>query len=90
MARECDICGKRKAVGWNKTYRGMAKYKGGVGRKVTGRTKRDFRPNLQRVRALVKGTKCRMRVCTRCLKAGFVKKPARRVWQSPAPQAVAS
>ena len=46
MPRECDICGKRVARGFQYTYRGLAKYKGGVGRKVTGKTKRKFRPNL--------------------------------------------
>ena len=41
--------------GFQYTYRGLAKYKGGVGVKVTGKTKRKFRPNLQRVRAVVGG-----------------------------------
>jgi large subunit ribosomal protein L28 len=78
MSRECEICKKRVAVGHQYTYRGLAKYKGGVGRKVTGKTKRKFRPNLQRVRADVDGHIRRLRVCTRCMKAGLVKKPRRK------------
>lgn len=76
MPRECEICKKRVEIGYQYTYRGLAKYKGGVGRKVTGKTKRKFRPNLQRVRATVGGSVCRVRVCTRCLKSGRVKKPS--------------
>ena len=37
-------------------------------------TKRRFDPNLQRVRILVDGVARRSYVCTRCLKAGKVKK----------------
>jgi large subunit ribosomal protein L28 len=37
-------------------------------------TKRRFDPNLQRVRMLLKGKPTRAYVCTRCLKAGKVKK----------------
>lgn len=75
MPRECEICLKRVEVGHKYTYRGLAKYKGGVGRKVTGKTKRKFRPNLQRVRGMVANSTRRMRVCTRCIKSGKVKKP---------------
>ncbi len=78
MPRECEICRKRVEVGYQYTYRGLAKYKGGVGRKVTGKTKRKFRPNLQRVRAMVGETIRRVRVCTRCLKSGKVRKPVAR------------
>ena len=37
-------------------------------------TKRRFNPNLQRVRIELDGTPTRAYVCTRCLKAGKVKK----------------
>ncbi|MHC4470029.1 MAG: 50S ribosomal protein L28 [Planctomycetota bacterium] len=76
MARVCEICGKRTEVGNKITQRGLAKAKGGVGRRVTGKSKRKFKPNLQRVRAEVNGTVRRVRICTRCLKAGKVTKPA--------------
>ena len=75
MPRECEICKKRVEVGYQYTYRGLAKHKGGVGVKVTGKTKRKFRPNLQRVRAMVGNEVRRIRICTRCLKSGRIKKP---------------
>ncbi|MBI4606473.1 MAG: 50S ribosomal protein L28 [Planctomycetes bacterium] len=78
MSRQCEICKKRVETGYQYTYRGLAKYKGGVGRKVTGKTKRKFRPNLQRVRAVVDGAIRRLRVCTRCMKSGLVRKPQKR------------
>ncbi len=84
MARVCEICGKTTEMGYQYARRGLAKHKGGVGRKVTGRTKREFRPNLQRVRGVVDGIQRRVRVCTRCLKSGAVKKPLRRSFQTPA------
>ena len=74
MARVCEICGKRTEVGNQVTRRGLAKAKGGVGRKVTGRSKREFKPNIQKVRVLIGKTPTRVRVCVRCLKAGKVRK----------------
>ena len=38
------------------------------------KTKRRWYPNLQKVRAVKNGQTVRMRVCTRCIKAGFVEK----------------
>mgnify|MGYP001586214735 CR=1 FL=1 len=76
MARECQYCGKRSLVGNKITRRGMAKKKGGVGKKTTGITKRLFRVNLQRVRAVVGGEVKRVRICTGCMKAGRIVKPA--------------
>ena len=55
MARVCEICGKRTETGNKITRRGLAKAKGGVGKRVTGKTKRKFKPNVQRVRAEVGG-----------------------------------
>ena len=74
MARVCEICRKRTEVGNQITRRGLAKAKGGVGRKVTGRSKRKFLPNIQRIRVMDGKTPVRMKVCTRCLKAGKVRK----------------
>jgi large subunit ribosomal protein L28 len=37
---------------------------------------RRFEPNLQTVRAIVKGATKRIRVCTRCLRGGKVTKAA--------------
>jgi len=53
----------------------LAKAKGGVGRKVTGKTKRWFKPNLQHLKIIdSKGTVRRAWVCTKCLRSGKVTK----------------
>ena len=79
MAAKCQICGKSVHVGSSIKRRGKAKYLGGVGRKVTGITKRKFHPNLQRIRVeLPDGTRKRMRVCAQCLRSGKVKKRSKR------------
>jgi large subunit ribosomal protein L28 len=75
MSRICQICGKRPSVGNSVSRRGRAKHLGGVGRKITGITKRQFKPNLQRVRALHEGAVKRVRVCTKCLRSGKITKP---------------
>ena len=75
MARECEICGKRSAMGNTVSHRGKAKYLGGVGTKITGISRRQFRPNLQRVRVTTaNGTHKTMRVCTQCIRSGAVTK----------------
>ncbi len=76
MSRVCELCGRSPMRGYAIERRGLAKKKGGVGRKITGRTKRNFRPNIQRVRAVVNGKIVRIRVCTSCIRAGKVVKPA--------------
>jgi large subunit ribosomal protein L28 len=77
MARVCEICSKRTESGGMIARRGLPKKKGGVGLKTTGRTLRKFKPNVQRVRAIVDGAPGRIRVCTRCLKSGRVQKAVR-------------
>lgn len=74
MAKSCDICGKSSIPGNKYKRRGMIRRKGGAGSKIVGKTLRQFLPNLQRVKAIVKGTVKRIHVCTRCLKAGKVTK----------------
>ncbi|HRU07591.1 MAG TPA: 50S ribosomal protein L28, partial [Candidatus Brocadiia bacterium] len=63
MGRECEICGKGTTVGNRITRRGMAKAKGGVGRKTTGIARRTFKPNLQVVKTNLGGRVRRIRVC---------------------------
>ncbi|MBI3828390.1 MAG: 50S ribosomal protein L28 [Planctomycetes bacterium] len=55
--------------------RGLAKAKGGVGRKITGKNKRWFRPNVQRVKIITaNGTIKRAWVTAKMLKHGEVNK----------------
>ncbi|MFO7900413.1 MAG: 50S ribosomal protein L28 [Planctomycetota bacterium] len=75
MARVCEFCGKGTQTGRRVVRRGLAKKKGGVGRKPTGITKRTFKPNIQKVRALIDGEVRRVHVCTACIRAGKVVKP---------------
>jgi large subunit ribosomal protein L28 len=78
MSQECQVCGKKPSTGNQVTIRGKAKYLGGVGTKVTGITKRWFRPNLQSIRVTVgKGTNKRLKVCTQCIRSGAVTKAIR-------------
>jgi large subunit ribosomal protein L28 len=41
------------------------------------RTKRRWNPNIQRVRAIVKGAPRRVNACTACIKSGKVTKASR-------------
>lgn len=61
MAFACEICRKRHQTGHNVSH-------------ANNKTKRVFNPNLQTVKALINGAPKRIRVCTRCLRSGFVRK----------------
>jgi large subunit ribosomal protein L28 len=61
MARSCDICGKERSVGHSVSH-------------ANNKSKRLWRPNLQRVHAKVAGGARRLLVCTRCLRSGRVSK----------------
>jgi large subunit ribosomal protein L28 len=63
MAFKCDLCGKGPLVGNQVSH-------------ANNKTKKRTLPNLQRVRAVVDGSRRHLRVCTRCLKAGKVTKAA--------------
>ena len=81
MSRVCHFTGRRTRSGRKIARRGKAKYLGGVGIKTTGVTKRKFKPNIQRVRAVVDGKVCRIKVSTRAIKMGLVVKPPKRDWK---------
>ena len=78
MGMQCAVCGKKPVLGNQKTYRGKAKYLGGVGRKVTGKTRRKFKPNLQRIKIEVNGQVKTVRVSVKAIRAGLVKRPAKK------------
>ena len=75
MGMECAITGKKPELGYKSARRGKAKYLGGVGRKVTGSSKRTFKPNLQRIQIEQNGTVQRARVCVQCIRSGRVRRP---------------
>lgn len=78
MGMHCPICGKKPILGNQIARRGKAKYLGGVGRKITGISRRTFRPNLQRIQVNVDGAIKRMRVCVQCIRSGRVQRPQKR------------
>lgn len=78
MARRCEFCGKQTQVGNRVATRGKAKYLGGIGIRITGVTRRKFKPNIHRVRAFINGSVRRVKICTKCLKAGKIQKPGPR------------
>src|SRR6476660_7464029 len=70
---QCEYCEKKPSMGNQIEHRGKAKYLGGVGTKVTGISRREFKPNLQRVRITTAGgTNTRIRVCTQCMRSGAI------------------
>ena len=81
MPRVCYFTGKKTSFGNQVTHRGKAKYLGGVGTKVTGVTGRKFRPNIQKVRAVVDGQIVRIKVSTKAIRNGLITKPVRRTYK---------
>jgi large subunit ribosomal protein L28 len=82
MSRVCYFTGKKTRAGRSIARKGKAKYLGGVGKKTTGITKRKFKPNIQRVRAIVDGKVCRIQVSAKAIRMGLVEKPLKRHWKS--------
>ena len=70
MSRVCHFTGRRTTAGRSIARRGKAKYLGGVGRKVTGITKRKFKPNIQKVRAVIDGKITRVKVSAKAIRTG--------------------
>lgn len=61
MANVCDICAKGETSGFNVSHSHL-------------KTKRTWKPNIQRVKAMVNGEVKRVNVCTRCLRSGKVQR----------------
>ena len=63
MSMVCEICGKGPDFGNSVSH-------------ANNKTMRRRNPNLQRVKAIYNGQVKRIRVCTRCIRSGAVKKAA--------------
>ena len=74
MARACEVCGKTVSVGNRIVRHGLAKSKGGIGLHTTGITKRQFRPNLQKIHVTENGGTVRKTVFTACIRSKKVVK----------------
>ena len=70
MSRTCEVTGRGTRVGGNIARRGLAKSKGGVGRRTTGNSKRKFKVNVQKKRLWVPelGEYVTVRLSTRALR----------------------
>ena len=90
MSRQCHFTGRKTSSGRTLEYRGKAKYLGGVGKKITGKNKRRFKPNLQTVTALVDGKPQRVKASAKAIRMGLVAKPLKRKYAyRPDPQQAA-
>ena len=78
MGRTCYFTGARTHKGNSLRYRGKAKYLGGIGKKITACTRRTFKPNLQRVTAIIDGAPKRITVSTQAIRNGMITKPVKR------------
>lgn len=75
MAKQCEVCSKQAQMGNQVTLRGKKKYLGGVGTKITGITRRKFKPNLQRVKVTQEsGQNKHIWVCAACIRGGAIRK----------------
>jgi len=61
MSRVCAICGKGPSFGNNVSH-------------ANNKTRTVWRPNLQKVKAVKNGSIKTIKVCTRCIRSGFVTK----------------
>lgn len=84
MPRVCYFTGKKTTFGNQITTRGKAKYLGGVGTKITGITARKFKPNIQKVRAVINGQIVRVKVSAKAIRNGHIVKPTRRTYKAEA------
>ena len=61
MSRTCDLCGKHPMHG-NKVSNSYH------------HTRRTWKPNLLKIKTEIGGTTMTLRICTQCLRSGFVTK----------------
>lgn len=74
MSRRCEICGKGTVAGHSVPRKGQPKKQGGAGQHIGVKTKRVFKPNLVKIKALIGNQKKTIKICTRCLKSNKVVK----------------
>jgi large subunit ribosomal protein L28 len=61
MSWKCEICGKSVQTGNNVSH-------------AHNKTRRTFKPNLQRIKINVNGTVKKAKVCTKCIRSNKVTK----------------
>ncbi|MFO8191406.1 MAG: 50S ribosomal protein L28 [Bacillota bacterium] len=61
MAKICAVCHKSKTTGHKVSHSNI-------------KTKRSWRPNIQKIKIMINGTPRRVNVCTRCIKSGKIER----------------
>ncbi|HBS60437.1 MAG: 50S ribosomal protein L28 [Bacillota bacterium] len=61
MAKTCEICNKGSQSGFNVSHSHL-------------KTKRVWKPNIQRIKAVVNNEVKQINICTRCLRSGKVQR----------------
>ncbi|OWZ84174.1 50S ribosomal protein L28 [Natranaerobius trueperi] len=61
MAKACEICGKGSMTGSNVSHSNK-------------KTKRKWKGNIQKLRAMVDGKPTRVKVCTQCIRSGKIER----------------
>ena len=74
MFKICAVCAKTQLSGRSVVRKGLAKKKGGTGKKIVRSTLRKFHPNLQKIRILINNKPKKVYICTKCLKKGKIQK----------------
>jgi large subunit ribosomal protein L28 len=63
MSRKCDVCGKGVQTGFNVSHSHL-------------KTKKKWKPNIQKVKVAKNGRVEMKKVCTRCLRSAKINKPS--------------
>jgi large subunit ribosomal protein L28 len=61
MSKICAVCGKGPSFGNNVSH-------------ANNKTRRTWYPNLQKIKAIDNGTVRSIKVCTRCIRSGYITK----------------
>jgi large subunit ribosomal protein L28 len=64
MGKVCEICGRKGRTGNNVSHSNV-------------KTRRVWKPNIQRMLVEIDGERRRINVCTNCIKSGKVKRPVK-------------
>lgn len=83
MPFQCHFTGKKTTFGKKRAWRGQKIVKGGFGLKPTGISRRTFKPNLQKVNAVItdeqgNATTQKILVSAKAIRSGLVVKAPKR------------
>ncbi len=66
MGNVCEICGRRSKTGNSVSHSNV-------------KTRRIWKPNIQRMLVEIDGKNKRINVCTTCIKSGRIKRPLKKI-----------